>query len=239
RNLQDKRDIRPYYNKLIHSNGISYSGIWEIDQPSPYTGYFARGSKGLLIARASVAGPFVTQGHKRALGIGVKVYPTLDPNETVMPGNLVVVSTLSGTRAKHVLAIEMFNAPSVGFGVAGNLINRVIFRLVDTRPGYRQVYPVSTLGLKPGERVVTPDLMMFKVAEGTPRIDAKDFRDEMRLRNYPGGKLVYDICVKSLDGGPWTRLGSMTFTEDAIAEGGDKRLNFWIPRDIPNLQQRL
>jgi hypothetical protein len=77
------------------------------------------------------------------------------------------------------------------------------------------------------------------VAEGTPRVDAKDFRDEMRLRNYPDGKLVYDIFVKSFKVEPWTRIGSMTFTEDSVSEGGDKRLNFWIPRDVPNLPQRV
>jgi hypothetical protein len=239
RNMHDRRDIRPHYDKLIHANGICYAGIWEIDRPSPYTGYFAKGSRGLLIARASVAGIFIKQGARRALGIGGKIFPTLDPNQWVWPGNFVAVSHLSGSRAKHILDIEMFNYPSIGLDPTANLINRVIFRLVDTRPGYRQVYPISTLGLKPGDPVVTPDLMMLKVADGTPRVDAKDFRDEMRLRNYPGGRLVYDILVKSFDVGPWTRLGSLTFTEDVISEGSDKRLHFWIPRDLPNLPQRV
>jgi hypothetical protein len=235
RNMFDRRDIRPRYDKLIHSNGICYAGTWSIDQDSPYTGYFAKGSQALVIARASVAGLFVTRGHRRAFGIGVKVFPTSDPNERVWPGNLVTVSHLSGSRAKHILDIDPLNYPTVGLDPASNMINRIIFRLVDTRPGYRQVYPVSTLGVRPGNPVVTPDMMMFKVADGTPRIDAKDFRDEIRLRNYPGQRLVYDILVKSFADSQWKRLGSMTFTEDAISEGGDKRLHFWIPKDIPNL----
>jgi hypothetical protein len=177
----------------------------------------------------------VTRGHRRALGIGVKVFPTLDPNERVWPGNLVTVSHLSGSKEKHVLDIDPLNYPTVGLDPASNFINRVLFRLVDTRPGYRQVYPVATLGLRHGDPVVSPDMMMFKVAEGTPRIDAKDFRDEMRLRNYPGQRLVYEILVKSFADSQWKRLGSMTFTEDAISEGGDRRLHFWIPKDIPNL----
>ena len=238
RNLHDRRDIRPAYNKLIHSNGICYTGLWEIDQPSPYTGYFATGSRGLLIVRASVAGPFLKQGFKRALGIAAKVYPTLNPHEQVWPGNFVTVSSLSGSRAKHILDVEPLNYPSVGRALPANVINRLFFRLVDTRPGYRQLYPISTLGLKRGDRIVTPDLMLLRPAEGTPRIDAKDFRDEMRLKNY-GGTLVYDILVKSFAAASWTRIGKMTFTEDAISEGGDKRLNFWIPRDVPNLPQRL
>ena len=52
----------------------------------------------------------------------------------------------------------MSNAPTIGYDPAANLINRVLFRLMDTRPGYCQAFPVSTLGLKPGDPLVTPDL---------------------------------------------------------------------------------
>jgi len=128
----------------------------------------------------------------------------------------------------------MFNYPTIGWSPGANLINRVIFRSMDTRPGYRQLYPISTLGLKPGDPVVTPDLLMLKVADGTPRIDAKDFRDEIRLRHYPNQQLVYTIFVRNFDEPAWTRLGSLIFTEDVVSEGSDKRLHFWIPRDIPN-----
>jgi hypothetical protein len=239
RNMYDRRDIRPKYDKLIHAHGVCYSGIWRIDRESPYTGYFAKGSEGLLIARTSVAGPFIKRGHQRALGIAGKVFPTLDPDAWVWPGNFVTVSHLSGSRVPQVLDIEMSNYPTIGLNPAANFINRVIFRLVDTRPGYRQVFPIATLGLKPGERVVTPDLMMLKVAAGTPRVDAKDFRDEIRLDHYPDHRLVYDIHVKNFDDQHWTRLGSLIFTEDVVSEGSDKRLHFWIPRDIPNLLKSL
>jgi hypothetical protein len=239
RNMFDKRDIRPHYDKLIHANGICYAGTWIIDRDSPYTGYFAKGSQGLLIARASVAGPFLHQGAKRALGIAGKVFPTMDPKAHVWPGNFVTVSTLTGTRAKHILDIEPSNYPNIGLGFGANLINRVLFRLADTRPGYRQLYPISTLGLRPGDRVVTPDQMLLRVASGTSRIDQKDFRDEMRLQHYPNRRLVYDIMVKSFREPEWTRLGSLIFTEDVISEGSDKRLHFWIPRDIPNLVTRV
>jgi len=237
RNMHDKRDIRPVYNKLIHSNGISYAGTWEIDQDSPYTGYFAKGSRGLAIARCSVAGPLLWQGARRAFGMGVKVFPTLDPDEHCWPGNIVTVSHLSGSRAKHVLDIEILNYPSVGLDPASNLINRLIFRIMDTRPGYRQVFTISALGVPPGEPVVTPDLLMFKIADGTPRVDEKDFRDEIRLARYPEGKLVWDVCVRMFDEPEYRRIGSLTFTEDVASEGGDKQLHFWIPKDVPNRPQ--
>jgi|GEM_PF-543677 len=233
RNMHDRRDIRPYYDKLIHSNGVTFSGRWMIDRPSPYTGYFAEGSEGLLVARASVAGLLIRRGHKRSFGIAGKVFPTLDPDERVWVGNFVTVSHLSGSRAKNIIDIEVSNAPTVGPSLAANLINRVIFRLMDSRPGYRQLFPISTLGVPPGAPVVTPDLLRLVVAGGTPRVDADDFRDELRLESYPDGKLVYEIQVKNFDEDSWTRLGVLELTDYAISEGGDKRLHFWIPRDVP------
>jgi hypothetical protein len=234
RNLTDKRDIRPYFDKLIHAHGICCAGVWEIDNDSAYTGYFAKGSRGLVLARLSVAGPRLKRGQRRALGIAGKVFPTMDPNERVKPGNFVTVSHLSGSRAKYILDIEMINAPTIGFDPAVNFVNRIIFRLMDTRPGYRQLHPLSTLGVPRDGKVVTPDLMLLAVAEGTPRVNAEDFRDELRLKNYPDDRLIYTINVKNFADERWTRLGTITFTEDVVSEGGDKRLHFWIPADVPS-----
>jgi len=96
---------------------------------------------------------------------------------------------------------------------------------MDTRPGYRQLYPVSSLGLKAGQKVVTPDLIMLRVIEGTPRIDAEDFRDELRLEHYPGRKLTYAINVRDFDEQGWTQLGVMELNEYALSLAGDKRLH--------------
>ena len=235
RNLIDQRDVLPPFDKLIHANGISYTGVWRIDRDSPYTGYFAPGSEGLLIARASVAGPRIEAGQRRAFGIAGKVYPTMDPDQKVRPGNFVTVSKLSGDRMRHITDYEMTNRPARGLDPAANFISRGIFRLMDTRPGWRQLHPMSTLGVSRDADVVTPDLMMLKVAEGTPRIDARDFRDELRLEHYPDHRLVYTIDVKNLDERSWTRLGAIELTEYAISAGGDKRLHFSIPRDVPGV----
>jgi hypothetical protein len=238
RNLHDHRDIRPVYDKLIHGHGVAYTGVWEIDDSdsNTFTGWFAPGSRGLFLGRLSVAGLFVDQGRPRSLGMGGKVFPTMDPDEHVWPGNFVLVSHLSGSFDKHVLDIEMTNYPTIGLDPIANTINRLIFRMFDTRPGYRQLYPISTLGVGPGEPVVTPDLLRVVPADGTPRVDEKDFRDEIRLRNYPEGKLVMDIEVKALDAENWTRIGKITLTDDVVSEGSDKQLHFWIPRDIPNFE---
>ncbi len=237
RNMHDRRDIRPVYNKLIHANGVAYTGVWEIDQETPYTGMLRSGAKGLCVARASVAGPLIWQGARRAFGIAGKVFPNMDPDAHVWPANFVTVSHLSGSRAKHVLDTPMSNYPTVGLDPASNLINRVIFRIMDTRPGYRQLFTLSTLGLAHGEVAVTPDLMELRIADSMARFDAKDFRHEIRVRNYPRSEIVYDIRVKDFADADWRRIGSLTFTDDVISEGSDKQLHFWIPRDIPNVPQ--
>jgi hypothetical protein len=230
RNLADQRDLLPYFDKLIHSNGICHTGVWEITEGSPYSGYFAKGSKGLVLTRASVAGLKLKANTRRAFGFGGKLFPTMDPNEKVWPANFVTVSHLSGLRTRHIVDIESTNAPSIGLDPVANLVNRVIFRLVDTRPGVRLLHPISTLGLKQGQPVNTPDLMMIKIADGIPRVNEKDFRDELRVRHYPNCELVFSIFVRNEEDSAWNRIGSLTFTEDVVSETGDKRLHFWIPR---------
>jgi hypothetical protein len=235
RNLSDRRDLLPYFDKLIHANGICLTGTWEITEDSPYTGYFAKGKKGLLLVRASVAGLTVSAGTRRALGFGGKLFPTMEPEEQQYPANFVVVSHLSGIRSKHITTIDMTNMPTRGFDPLANFVSRVVFRLLDTRPDWRQLHPISTLGLSPGDRVCTPDLMLMRLSANMPKIAAKDFRDELRVRNYPAGRLVYDILVRNFGEASWNRLGTMSFTEDVVSESGDKRLHFWIPRDRPSV----
>ena len=230
RNLADKRDLLPYYDKLIHSNGISLTGVWQITEDNPFSGYFSNGSQGLVLARASVAGLAITANTRRAFGFGGKLFPTLDPNEKAYPANFVTVSRLSGIRTQHIIDIDSSNAPQIGLGPLPNLINRVIFRLFDTRPGVRSLHPISTLGLKPGEAVVTPDQMMLKVDPEMPRISESDFREELRIKHYPDCKLVFQIYVRNENDSAWNRIGKLSFTEDVTSESGDKRLHFWIPR---------
>ena len=80
RNLIDRRDILPPFEKLIHPNGVCFTGTWRIDTDSPYTGYFAQGSEGLLLVRGSVAGPDLNAGDRRSFGFGGKIWPTMDPD---------------------------------------------------------------------------------------------------------------------------------------------------------------
>ena len=157
----------------------------------------------------------------------------MDRNEHAYPANIVMVSHLSGIRSKHVTDIEMTNSPTHGLSPIANVVSRVIFRLLDTRPDWRQLHAISSLGQPHSAPVRTPDLMLMRVAANMPKVYAKDFRDELQVRHYPNGRLVYDILVRNFGEATWNQLGTMTFTEDVISESGDKRLHFWIPRDRP------
>jgi hypothetical protein len=233
RNLIDKRDLLPRFEKLIHANGICHTGTWEITAETPYTGYFKTGSRGLVLVRMSVAGLTVGPLLPRAFGIAGKIFPTMDPNEHAQPANFVTVSRLSGIRSKYIVDIEVTNHPAVGLDPAAFLTSRVIFRLLDTRPGLRLLYPISTLGVPRGGPINTPDLMLFKIADGMPRIAANDFREELRVKHYPHGKIIFSIFVRNFDEAGWSRIGQLTLTKDIVSESGDQRLHFWIPRDIP------
>jgi len=238
RNMFDRRDIRPKYQKLIHANGVCMTGIWRITEDNPYTGYFAKGSEGLVFARLSVAGQAIKKGERRAFGMGGKIFPKMEGETKVKPATFVLIDYLSGSKNPHITDTEMTNFPSVGKDPAANFVNRIIFRLMDTRPGFRQLFPIATLGLTPESTVVTPDLLMLRVADDTAKIDAEDFRDELRLEKYPDHQLVYWVHVKNFGDKEWIRLGEIVFTEYCIGEGCDTRTHFWIPRDLPTPASR-
>ena len=96
--LDNRADFRPRRLKLVHPNGICLAGKWEIDQPSNYSGYFAEGRKGLVVARASVTQDFVKLEDYRAFGLALKIFPTTDPTARVYTSNLFSVDTIEGTQ---------------------------------------------------------------------------------------------------------------------------------------------
>jgi hypothetical protein len=64
------------------------------------------------------------------------------------------------------------------------------------------------------------------------RVDADDFRDELRLANYPDG-LRFDVWVAdrgTRDGAKdWHRIGVIEITDDAVSASCDHRLHFAHP----------
>ncbi|MCG8462016.1 MAG: hypothetical protein MI919_37510 [Holophagales bacterium] len=229
RTVSDDRDILPHFDKAVHPNGICFSGLWTIDTETPFSGYFKAGSKGLLIARVSVPMSKTTQGHRRGFGFAGKIFPTLDPSQHVKPANFFVLDDFSGTYARHFADVEMTSSPSIGYSPLVWLTG-FVFRLADREPSTRQLYPISMLGLRPGENPVTPQGLMLRTSPGTIPVDQPDFRDELRLENYSDNRLTLDIHTRSVASDSFTRIGRIDLDDYAVCEGCDHRLHFPHPR---------
>ncbi len=245
RTLADHRDLLPYFRKLVHPNGICFAGEWVITEPNPYSGYFRAGSRGLIVARASTALSETRRGQYRAFGFAGKIFPTLDPGQVVQTANFFTIENLGGTLRDYFLDAESTNdilgvnaTPAVVqySGVGGAVI--ADFNLADpqldpTLVAVRQLYPISEIGEADASAVRTPQWLMITGAPEVPRVLADDFRDELRLANYPGG-LRFDILVSDQGTrvGPkvWTRIGYIEVDEDAVSQSCDHRLHFSHPR---------
>ncbi len=244
RTLADKRDLLPYFRKLLHPNGICLAGLWEITEDNPYTGYFRPGSTALVIARASVALSETRRGELRAFGFAAKLFPTLDGDERVATANFFTIENLGGTLrdffvdAENTNDIVVINPTTVLVqysGVAATALTD--FAIADetldpTQPTIRQVYPVSELGEPYAEAVYTPKWIMITGDPEVERVTADDFRDELRVSRYPGG-LRFQILVANegsrLGSKEWQRIGHIDFYEDAVSESCDHRLHFTHP----------
>jgi hypothetical protein len=127
--LDNKNDFRQRRVKLIHPNGICLVGTWEVNQDNNYSGYFAKNSKALVVARASATQDYIYSDDYRAFGLAVKLFPTLDPNEKVFTSNLFSVDNIPGIKNMHFTETLMTNQiPDLGFNVA------VLLRLVSKMP---------------------------------------------------------------------------------------------------------
>src|SRR5215210_5657591 len=85
RTLASEADLRwgpdgKGYRRLLHPNGICLTGSWEITEETPYSGYFAKGSRGLVIARYSTCCTETRRGYTRSLAMVGRMYPTMDRN---------------------------------------------------------------------------------------------------------------------------------------------------------------
>ncbi|AWM40702.1 hypothetical protein GobsT_07660 [Gemmata obscuriglobus] len=56
---------------------VCLTGVWEITEPTEYTGYFRQNSKGLVIGRYSAGGEAL-RGQPLSLSLVGKLYPTTD-----------------------------------------------------------------------------------------------------------------------------------------------------------------
>ena len=233
RTISRRDDLLPHFDKLIRPNGICLAGTWDIHQSTAYTGLFASGARGRIIARASVALTETKAGHKRSFGLAGKVYPTLDADRRVKTANFFVIDDNGGTDTRHFLDARMTNQPTFSVNRSSLAALPVLVaitiaqRLSDSHSGTRQLYPLAAAGLDDCAVVSSPRFLMIRGARGA-RVAAADFRDELRL-SLRSGPVELEICVRDDERTPWRPIGMIRATECVASESCDHRLHFSHP----------
>ena len=238
RTLDERADILEPFSKLAHPNGICLKGIWEIHSDNPYSGYFKKSSKALIIARASSAMSKTRRGEIRAFGLAGKLFPTMNPTQlnTESTANFFVIDDLGGTDAKHYTDVALTNEPTVT--TTSEVLKNLLYALkvakafanADSNPNIRQLYEISELGESDRTKIITPKWMKIEAQKGQT-VDAEDFRDELIVEN--NKKIVFDILVTSKsihDKKDWKKIGTITFDASVVSISCDHRLHFHHPR---------
>jgi hypothetical protein len=240
------------FRRIIHANGICLTGLWEITEETEYSGYFRKGSRGLLVARYSCGSTEVHRGELRAQGLAGKLFPTTDPNheKPLQTANFITVDDLAGTYTGYINDAELRNAPDITFWrQPGLVIPATLFAIVDKKSGVRQVHSIAELGKPLDEPTRAPQFMRLLVASGQPRIEREklDIRDEVLGQIFDKGdplpkrKLVFHVEVT--DEGTarfglgslrqsfknWRRIGLLTFDNAVASYNGDFVVHFNHP----------
>jgi hypothetical protein len=244
------------FQRLVHPNGICLSGVWEITEPTEYSGYFATSSKALIVARYSTCCTETRRGHGRSLSMAGKLFPTTDAQHAVplRTASFLTQQDIGGDYTNYINDVELRNAPNTsgwrrGSGLPILLIVGAVFKIVDREPAIRQLYDIAELGLPSGQATRAPTFMRLLVAPDQPRIKGEglDFRDEIMRQIFDPGDPVpkrtlrFNIEVTD-DGevyGPalaqrrsfsnWRRIGGLTFDNVAASYNGDFVLHFHHP----------
>ncbi|HEY7214258.1 MAG TPA: hypothetical protein VIC28_06490 [Thermoanaerobaculia bacterium] len=259
RTLDTQADLRwgedgKGFRRLVRPHGVCVTGVWEITADNPYSGYFKRGSRGLVIARISTGKGRTLFGPRRSYGLVFKLYPTADENhETPLrPANIILADDLGGSTAQQLIGRELTNAPHLTGWNRGNelpilLLEGLTFALADRKSTLRQVHPIAELGKAADEKTNTPAFMRLKTAPGHLAADEEDVRNEVLAYIFDKGNpkpqrtLSFDISVS--DAGhrlslglfrrqsvkEWQTIGKITFNDGVASYNGDFVIHFHHP----------
>ena len=244
------------WRRIIAPNGICVLGNWEITEDSPYTGYYRKGSRGLTIGRFSSDGNETRRGQRRSISLGMKIYPTMDPEHPtpLIPASVIVQEDLGGMRTDYVNDAELVNAPSVHAyrrGIYFLIMLRAgpIFQQLDKVGDSRQLHEVAELGKPAGDPANCPEHMLLKMTPGQRKIEGRhlDFREEIYSHIFkpgdaqPTGVMEFDISVSSygrksgvqglsrVTVTDWQRIGKLRFTEAVASYNSDHVVQFHHP----------
>ena len=247
---------RQGYRRLLHPNGNGLTGMWEITEETPYSGYFRKGSRGLMIARYSTCCTETRRGYTRSLALVGRIYPTTDPlHPTPLPtACFITQQDIGGEDSRSINEAVVLNAPNTtatrrGGGLPILLTTGIVLMLADKQPTIRQVYQVAELGKPKSEPTRAPEFMRLTVAREQPEIpgEALDFRDEVMAQIYDRGdpvpkrKLVFRIETsdqgvtrglalkqrREITG--WRQIGTMTFDAAVASLAVDRVVHFNHP----------
>lgn len=237
------------FRRMLHANGIAMTGVWEITEDTPYSGYFRKGSRGLMIVRYSTCCTETRRGNTRSLSMIGRIYPTTDPNHTepLPTASFITQEDIGGENTPNINDAKLRNAPNTtvsrrGGGMPILLMTGLVLNLAEKKPTIRQVYQIAELGKPESEPTRAPEFMQLTLAPGQPVIPGADldFRDEIMAHIYDRGdptpkrKLVFNIETSdtgTTHGTPikerrnitnWKTIGTMTFDAAVVSVNADR-----------------
>lgn len=247
---------RKGFRRIVHPNGICLFGQWEIHEDNPYSGYFKKESRGLIIARFS-PNTKTHRGEPKSLSLVGKIYPTTDENHSdpLVPANYFTQEDFGNERTRYLNDAEMRNAPnttSFRRGLEALVLIRqlFVFSSVDKVTDMRQLHEIAELGKPENEPTKAPEFMQLKMTRGQPRIeggDDLDFRDEIYAHIFERGDpqpkktLRFDIFVsdqgrtrgfsafKRVIVENWQKIGEIRFDNCVASYNGDHVIHFHHP----------
>jgi hypothetical protein len=247
--VNDSDNITARFDKLVHANGTCLRGRWMIDQESPFTGSFAKGTNAPFIGRASVAFNDILRGDYRAFGIAGKIFfegPNKASIANYKTANFFTIDDLAGTQTPNITDVVFSNEPPL---TASNVSKQdpsvaaimaatiVAFKLSDSNPALRQLYEISELGMSDPSKAITPKWMHLKAT--TPMLNGHpDFRQDLRSENF-SEPLTFNIEVSSVSQANMTSIGKIVIEEMVASDSCDHRLHFHHPKFRDDLRYSI
>jgi len=231
------------FGRLLHPSGACLAGTWEITEETPYSGYFRKGSRALVMARYSSATE-TRRGHTRSLAMVGRLYPTTDPADPrpLRSASFITQEDIGGAFSKTINEAVLRNAPDItafrrGAGSLAFLVVAVVLDRADKPNTIRELYEIAELGKSEGEATRAPEFLQFRVAADQPVIPGEelDFRDEImaQIDKTPQRSLTFRI--ETSDSGEthgpnfrlrrtitgWRQIGTLKFDAAAVSYNCD------------------
>jgi hypothetical protein len=231
------------FSRLLHPSGVCLTGMWEIAEETPYSGYFRKGSRALVVARYSSATE-TRRGHTRSLAMVGRVYPTTDPADPrpLRSASFITQEDIGGAFSKTINEAVLRNAPDItafrrGAGALAFLVVGVVLDRADKPNTIRELYEIAELGKPASEPTRAPEFLQFVVADDQPVIPGAelDFRDEVMAQIYKTPKHNLTFRIETSDTGEthgpnfrlrrtitgWRQIGTLTFDAAAASYNCD------------------